>query len=279
MRQKNFAFILLVGCFLCRIGAEEAKPFFKFNPFLADGISAEETHLIESLMQSYVSEMGEVTYYPQYPEQESAAPLPAEIHPPDYTISGHIRQENDGHFFLLEITNTKTGEVYSAGSVYKTTGELALKARSILETAFSDSMEPEASPAERPEWISENQIIGTWKGETGIEIIHLRRGGRGVAIFSSGAQMVLSYLIENNTLKVWQISPNSERFYYPLPQEAARQLAEGAEPMLWELSLFNGGTVLGGVKLATGVRMANNTVTELLPGGDVRKVRWTKTSH
>jgi hypothetical protein len=91
--------------------------------------------------------------------------------------------------------------------------------------------------------------------------------------------MVLSYVIENNVLKITQVSPNSERFYYPLPQETARQLAAGAEPMSWELSLYQQGTMLAGVRLSTAVRMEGNQAVELLPGGDVREVIWTRAGH
>jgi hypothetical protein len=110
-------------------------------------------------------------------------------------------------------------------------------------------------------------------------MIRLQRDGRGVAVFSSGVQMVLSYVIEHNILRVWQISPNSERFYYPLPYDTARELAAGAEPMAWELSLYSRGTVLGGIKIATGVQLEGNRVVKLLPGGDIREVEWTRGAH
>ncbi|MDR1899668.1 MAG: hypothetical protein LBQ55_06650, partial [Treponema sp.] len=107
----------------------------------------------------------------------------------------------------------------------------------------------------------------------------LQRGGRGVAVFSSGAQMVLSWVIDNNTLRIQQISPNSERFYHPLPYETARQAAEGSEPMVWELSLFEGGTVLRGLRINTALRLEGNRVVEFIPNGDIRKVEWTRAAR
>jgi hypothetical protein len=91
--------------------------------------------------------------------------------------------------------------------------------------------------------------------------------------------MVLSYVINDNILRIWQISPNSERFYYPLPYDVARELAAGAEPMAWELSLYSRGTVLGGIKIATGVQLEGSRVVKLLPGGDIREVEWIKGTH
>ena len=281
MKQWFFAFALLLGFFFYQAGAEEVKPLIKFNPFFTEGISLEESRLIENLVQSYLSDRGMLISYftGEQPEEVVSGQNDRRTPLPDYTINGNISLEPDGPFFQLEIVNTRTGEVHTVSSMYKSTGELALKARSIIESVFAESLDPQNRIQASAESISENQVIGSWKGEAGIEMIRLQRGGRGLAIFSSGAQMVLSYEIENNILRIWQISPNSERFYYPLPQSVARRLAEGAQPMLWELSLYQQGTVLEGVKLATAVKMDNNQVVELLPGRDVRKVQWIKVNQ
>jgi hypothetical protein len=283
MKRKLSIFFLFISLNLSFVFTQENKPLIKFNPLFIEGIGPEESQFIESLLQSYLSDIGVLIDYidDAYSGKTGTAAVPgAANRPPDYTINGSIHMERDGPVFLLEISNTRTGDTYSVSSVYKSTGELALKARSILETAFSSSgKDTEKNREAPPEYMTENLVTGTWKGETGIEMVRLRQGGRGVAIFSSGAQMVLAYTIEDNILKIWQISPNSERFYYPLPLNVARQLAAGAEPMSWELSLYRKGTVLGGVKLATGVRLDQGEVVELLPGGDVREVIWTKTGR
>jgi hypothetical protein len=268
------------------VKAEENKPVIKLNPLFIQGIGLEESRLIESLIQSYLSDIGEVIDFfdsSLSPDSFSAAERDfTESWPrtPDYTVTGTIHLDQDSRIFSLELFNTKTGETHSFTSIYKTTGELVLKARSILESAFAaGGLAEEKRQKTAPETMTESHIIGTWRGETGIEMIRLHRGGRGVAVFSSGIQMVLSYIIENNILRVWQISPNSERFYHPLPYEAARELAAGAEPMAWELSLYSRGTVLGGIKIATGVQLEGNRVVNLLPGGDIREVEWIKGTH
>jgi hypothetical protein len=279
MMRKLSVCILFVGLNLSCLFSQE-KPLIKFNPLFIEGIGQEESLFIESLIQSYLSDIGILMDRIDDAYSGEAGTAGAEKGPPDYTINGSIHLERDGCVFLLEISSARTGDTYSVSSVYKSTGELALKARSVLETAFSPGGKgTEKKPETLPELITENTVVGAWKGETGIEMIRLRHGGQGVAIFSSGAQMVLAYTIVDNTLKIWQISPNSERFYHPLPLNVAKQLAAGAEPMSWELSLYRKGTVLGGVKLATGVRLNQGEVVELLPGGDVREVIWTKIGH
>jgi hypothetical protein len=283
MKQKRGAFFLLLGFLAGFAAAQETRPVIQLNPFFIEGVGVEESRLIVSLVQSYLSDIGVLVNFGSPRSGVPADTIPDESsgggasQPPDYTINGTIRLEQDSLVFHLEIMNAKTAERHSFNSVYKSAVELTLKTRSVLETAFSaGGSGPEKKPAAAPEAVSENLVIGTWKGEPGTEIIRLHRGGRGVAIFSSGVQMVLSYSIENNVLKVRQVSPNSERFYYPLPPETASQIAAGAEPMSWELSLYERGNVLWGVKFSTGVRMENGAVAELLPGGDVRETLWTK---
>lgn len=297
MKQKRLWFFLFLGILACVIDAQENKPLIKLNPFSIEGIGSEESRLIVSLVQSYLADIGQVVSLaaPEpviLPEAETpAANVPPDwdgsIHQTalpeqgvDYTISGAIRLERDGPVFMLEIMNTKNGERYSVKSAYKSIVELTLKARSVLESAFAAGLDAEKKNAVRPDTINENTIIGTWKAETGIEIVRLLQGGRGLAVFSSGAQMALGWRIENNSLKIWQISPNSERFYFPHPQHVAQRLAEDAEPMSWELSLYDSGSILCGVKQSTGIRLeTGGEVAELLPGGDVREVTWTKANH
>jgi hypothetical protein len=285
MKRKPPALLLCAVLLPFILHAEETKPVIKLNPLFIEGIGIEESRLIESLIQSYLSDIGEVIYYLDTtlagdPFTDTGTILDSWTRIPDYTVTGTIHLERDSRIFALELLNTRTGQTYSFTSIYKTTGELVLKARSILESAFAaGGFEGGKKQEAAPEGMSENRIVGTWRGEPGIEMIRLQRGGRGVAVFSSGAQMVLSYIIEGNTLRVWQISPNSERFYYPLPYETAKELAAGAEPMAWELSLYGGGTVLGGLKIATGVQLEGDRVVNLLPGGDVREVEWTRGSH
>jgi len=274
MRQKIFAFLLCSFSFF-HVDAQEAKPLILLNDFSTPGVSAEESRLIQDLFVSYLSEMGVlISNLAQPPEPVTRGPRPV-----DYSISGSIQPEQDGYVFLVEITNARTGETHSASSAHKSTGELALNVRSIMETAFAEIMDPKKTEQFSSEIISESRIIGTWKGEPGITMINLQRGGRGVAFFASGAQMVLSYTIVENTLKIRQESPNSERFYSPLPLYAAIYLAKGAEPMVWELSLFQQGTVLSGIRQSTAVRMEYGQLGELVHGGDLREVSWTKASH
>jgi len=251
--------------------AQEARPVIRFTPFVSQ-VSVEETRFIESLIQSYISDAGELIFsYDDIPLDaylSGGGFLPGSWNKtPDYVLSGSIYLERKIRIFTLEIRNTHTNEITKTTTEHKTAGDLVLRSRSLVENIikFPVISEKESTAVnETPRIITENSIAGTWRGEPGIEIIRLQSGGRGTAFFSSGAQMNLSYAIEGNTLKIWQNSPNTERFYYPNPPEIAKLLSERAEPMRWEFMLYSGGNRLRGIKISTEIRVLQNGNTELL---------------
>ena len=271
-------------------GAQETRPLIQFGPFQTQGISVEESRFIETLLKNYLSVAGELINdlaLPQPAFPSGGVSPDSWIQVPDYYISGTIYLERDNRVFTLEIFNIRTEKVSRSTTVHKTASDLALKARSLVESVFNipdqalKGQNPSVSSelaAESPEIITEKDIIGTWRGDSGIEMIRLQQNGRGIAFFSSGVQMNLSYTIENNTLTVKQNSPNMERFYYPIPLEAARQLSASADPMRWELLLYSGGTRLRGVRVSTEARIEDNTVVELFPETEKDSL-WVRTGH
>jgi len=258
--------------------AQEARPVIRFTPFVTQGISNEEARFIESLIQSYVSDAGElVLNYDDIPPDayiSGGGLLSGSWNKtPDYILSGSISLERNTRIFTLEIRNTRTNEITKTTTEHKTAGDLALRSRSLVESIINFPVLSETEPAaaneaghEIPQIITENIIAGTWRGESGIEIIRFLPGGRGTAFFTSGAQMSLSYAIQGNTLKIWQNSPNVERLYYPNPPEITKLLSERAEPMRWELMLYSGGNRLKGTKISTETTVLQNGNTELLYG-------------
>jgi hypothetical protein len=90
--------------------------------------------------------------------------------------------------------------------------------------------------------------------------------------------MNLIYKIENNALRIFQISQNTERFYHPMPFNIARELSVRAEPWQYELFLYEDGATLRGIKIFTDVVYEDTRIIKLLPGS-VREAEWTKTSR
>jgi hypothetical protein len=268
------------------IEADDNKPIIKFMPFTSQGISSEEARFIESLIQSYITDIGDISYLDTAisafsPPGIGDGPYLMEmdyVRPPDYILSGSINIDQDNRVLALEIQNSRTGETSLYISVHKTTSELALKARSLVETVFNVPPEETNLHEVVPEAVTEAKLLGTWRGDTGIELVRFQRGGVGLAIFSSGAQMGLSYTMEGHNVHIVQNSPNTEFFYHPLPFTIARELAANAEPMTWIFSLYDNGTALRGIKTGSSVRYEGNTVVEFIPH-TVWEAEWIKSSR
>ena len=272
---KKFTLLFALFAVFSLTWAQEARPVIRFTPFVSQ-VSIEETRFIESLIQSYISDAGELVFsYDDIPPDaylSGGGLLPGSWNKtPDYVLSGSIYLERKIRVFTLEIRNTHTNEITKTTTEHKTAGDLVLRSRSLVENiikfpVLSEMESATVNEAERefPQIITENSIAGTWRGEPGIEIIRLQGGGRGTAFFSSGAQMNLRYAIEGNTLRIWQNSPNAERFYYPNPPEIAKLLSDKAEPMRWVFMLYSGGNRLRGTKISTEIRVLQNGNTELL---------------
>lgn len=269
--KKYVFFIICLVAVSPHIKAQEAKSVVQLMPFSIQGLGSDEAKLLEALIQSYIVDLGDSTNY------ETVTEIPdsqTEISNPDYIITGSISRVADERVLKLELVNTQTGDVMQFTSNHKTTSDLALKSRSLVEEALTSGNETD-SPPETSEAISEDVIAGTWKGDRGIEMIRLQRNGSGMAIFSSGARMTLSYAINNNVITITQNSPNTERFYHPVPRNIASELVQVAEPMTWEMRLYNHGTDLKGTKKATAVEYTEDSVKNFL-FGTVRNAEWTK---
>lgn len=254
--------------------SQDHKPLIGIMPFTTQGIRTDEAGIIESLIQSYMEEMGNEVI-----RLDPAANLDVSYNsglfrPPEYIFSGSISQEGANRILILEIHKQTTGERFLYTSTHKTLSDLILKVRSIVTVAVTtgETIRTESDPQEQ---LTATKLAGTWRGDGEIQVVRLSRNLAGTAVFTSGVQMNLIYTIEDNTLKVFQNSPNTERFYHPLPYHVARQLSAEAEPMRWEFRLYEKGKLLRGKRIGTGVRYEGANILELVPGTEI-SAEWTK---
>ncbi|MDR0452405.1 MAG: hypothetical protein LBH15_05130 [Treponema sp.] len=296
--KRIFLLGLTLGLFLnLPVFAQDSRPVIRMDAFSFEGLGPQESQIIRTLFQSYLSGLGTLVYpavqFPQdYAEEDEDAGLAGTETFPDFTFSARVVFDRELRYLNVTVGNTRSGEISSFSSVYKTTGELILKSRAFMESVLASGVPLDASPGvaenaaygagraasqePRPEPISEGKIIGTWRGDQGIEIARLQRGGRGIAVLSSGARMELSYTIIGDTLFITQDSANQERYYHPLPYQVARALAAEAGPMRWEFLLYGNGTALRGIQITTAARYEGEKVLELIPNS-ARESGWTKT--
>jgi hypothetical protein len=282
MKRMILSFFLF--SFLCftRLGADDSSQVvIELMPLVVEGLGPEEARFISALVQSYVADIGEIMWgYDSSSEETDKADRNVmtigETRQPDFILSGSITVDQESRILALKVVRVETGETVYHTSNHKTTTDLTLKVRSLVEAVFSAGLNGTFHEDASPETMTEGKILGTWRGDAGVEIVRLQRGGRGIAVLSSGAQMNLVYKVENNTLRIFQISQNTERFYHPMPFTIARELSARAEPWQYELFLYEDGTTLRGIKIFTDVVYEDARIIKLLPGS-VREAEWTKT--
>jgi hypothetical protein len=274
--RKKYLYLGIFFIFLpSLLYSQDHKPLIGIMPFTTQGIRTDEAGIIESLIRSYMGELGNEVVRLDPGFSFDASYDSGLFRLPEYIFSGNISLEGENRILVLEIQKQTTGERVLYTSTHKTLSDLVLKARSIVALAAiagSETIRTEPNP---PEQLTVNKLAGTWRGDAEIQVVRLSRNSAGTAVFTSGVQMNLIYTIEDNTLKVFQNSPNTERFYHPLPYHVARQLSAEAEPIRWEFQLYEKGKLLRGKRIGTGVRYEGDKVLELIPGTEV-STEWTK---
>jgi hypothetical protein len=277
---------------------QDKKPVIRVESFTFEGLGPHESQIIRTLFHSYLETLGTLVYPapggpdlpPEVFSQENAGISGAEIIP-DFVFSARVIFDRDTRQLIVTVGNVQSGEISSFNSTYATTGELLLKARVFMESVLAAGAPAEGkasliaedtertAPREiRAEPVSGEKIAGIWRGDHGIEMVRLRRDGQGLAVFSSGAQMELSYTIAGNTLFITQNSPNHERYYHPLPYRVAKVLADRADPMRWEFLLYDNGNTLRGTHISTAALYEGERVLELIPHS-ARESGWTRTGR
>jgi hypothetical protein len=256
--KSCFAHILVLLFVCLPLAAGEWKVMVLIHPLERENIEIEESSFIESLLYSYISAMADVEVLLEEDKQTGRSL--------DYELFGSLNNDGANTVITLNVKNLNTDEIVSYTSAHKNSSEMVLKLRSIVQTLFHD---PTPSPANSDiapvaaEEITLNAIIGLWRADSGIEMINFQRDGTTLAFFSSGERMSLKFTIEDNMLKIIQNSPNRERYYQGLPYELVRELTQKAQPLYFELQLFDNGLTLRGKRIETTASVGSNGTIKL----------------
>jgi TolB-like protein len=238
----------------CPLFADEWKVIVLLHPLERENIELEESSFIESLLYSYISAMSDIEVLLEENTQSEQTV--------DYELFGSLNNDGDNTVITLNVKNMATNEIVSYTSSHKNSSEMVLKLRSIVQTLFH---EPAASAqtgntpsTAEAEDITLNAIVGLWRADSGIEIVNFQRDGTTIAFFSSGERMSLKFIIEGKVLKVIQNSPNRERYYQGMSYDIIRELTQKAQPLYFELQLFDGGLTLRGKRIETTAQVGPN---------------------
>lgn len=245
---------LFVLLFLCRsLFADEQKVVVLIHPLERENVEIEESSFIESLLYSYISAMSDIEVLLEVNEQAGNSV--------DYELFGGLNNDGLNTIITLNVKNLKTNEIVSYASAHKNSSEMVLKLRSIVQTLFHEPASFPANSDASPvaaEDITLNSVVGLWRADGGIEMVNFQRDGTTIAFFSSGERMSLKFTIEGNVLKIIQNSPNRERYYQGQSYDIIRELTQKAQPLYFELQLFDNGLTLRGKRIETTATAGSN---------------------
>jgi hypothetical protein len=269
MKLANVLYVFLLGTLLY---AQEKHILVRIVPFTVENVRADEGKLIESLVVSYLSDMDGITVFSGTGGEGRDAEE-------SYELSGNIVLEKDNRVLYLNLNNPVKNLQKTQVYTYKTASDLALNVRSIVEDYFPELSQKTRREQDEALPINRLNIIGTWQGDSGVEIVRLSPNGKALAIFSSGSSMELSWTIEDRMLIITQVSPPSYRFFYPMPEQVARTIAEEADPMVWKFFLYENGAVLRGTVESTSAEYSGANEIKRIIHGKIQKSQWKKFSR
>ncbi|WP_304224863.1 hypothetical protein [Gracilinema caldarium] len=290
MTKRNAALWVLFFNISLSIFAQKTLPVLAILPFTAPSELAHEGQQIEKLVQSYTTQLGlfrlvapsdrdKILSEWEFSLNISASQKIGDLLSADFLLQGNLGTLGSNYLLTLEVIKVKTGEKISFSSIEPDIDSLSANLKSLLlKTYMQQADTTKANSVSVQKAITrESDIIGTWQGDKGIEIVRLFPGGYGQAIFTSGAKMELRYKIENGSLIVVQTSPNIDRYYHPLPYKIASQMVKQAQPMRWIFSEYNN-TSLIGKKMSTGVRYDGEKIIEIIHDTE-RTAEWVRTAN
>ncbi len=184
----------------------------------------------------------------------------------DYIFYGSLVSQADGTKLELVLKGGPQRVTRLISRIYDNSNIILLESRMLVRDLFDTSVTlpdaelPKARPEgpvvpDEPRALSSlgpvndlDSLAGSWRGEAGVEKVMILRGGRGVAVLSSGVSIPLELFLSGGTLVVRQKGPSNLRQFIDLPDPVARQAVSAAPPLEWYLMESEDHKTLGGTK-------------------------------
>lgn len=225
------------------------------GPIISAVLSDSQLRSLERMVAGYVAETLDAQadlaegVQTLLPDGEDAPPLPP------MSVTGEIRLQDGDLVFSLG-TRLGEGETAEVTEAYVSVNDLILRARDLtrrlLEPSAAHEPPPAASPSAPPEF---SLLVGTWRGDRGLDKVRIYADGRAVATLSNGVAMALSITFQDGRIVFAQAEEGSWRFYQSASwsMATAREIAQIARPMRWIMALSVDGRWMEGVKESSAV--------------------------
>ncbi len=260
----------------------------------SSGVGENVTRTVNDLVFSFIKELR--TY--RIIDMRSDA-LPGDLRVPDgtdYLYYGSLTGVSDGIKLELVLKGGPFAVTRLISRVYENSNRILLESRMLVRDLFDQSVAL-PDPAEIPPDAADgnrigpasaavatarelvavgnlDSLAGSWRGEEGIEKVMLLRGGRGVAILTSGISIPLELYLASGDLVIRQKGMANPRQFMDLSDPVARQAATIAPPLEWRFLITSDQKTLSGIKKT--VIIKNDGKNILTMEGVVLDARWDR---
>ena len=202
----------------------------------------------------------------------------------DYVFAGKITGLENGIQLELMLKNSSDKITKRISKIYQSVNLILLDSRVLVSDIFDKSVNlsvtynPEDSDSKENSEVEEVKNIdilsGSWQGEEGLERVELMRGGRGIALLSSGITILLQIRIHEGYLTINQSGKPMPRQFINLPDEIAKKAAEMGKTPSWKFLVSADNKILVGEKTDIEIIYHGNTLVSV--NEVIKKVRWIK---
>jgi len=247
----------------------------------APTMTEQTAQTVDNLVFSFIKELKTYTIF-DLRSQSVPADFPNDP-AIDYIFFGALEEVPEGIKLELILKGRKDQVTRIISKVYDNINKILLDSRLLVFNLFDFSVPLEQLARSLPQTEQNTEfgyidtvdsLAGSWKGEQGLDRVMILRGGRGMAVFSSGVSVSLDLKIDNGYLLVTQKGSLQPRQFLNLPDEIARQAVQKTNPPQWRFLVSPDKKILSGTKVDAQIQYNETAIISVKY--DTATVEWLR---
>lgn len=247
----------------------------------APTMTEQTAQTVDNLVFSFIKELKTYTIF-DLRSQSVTADFPNDP-AIDYIFFGALEEVPEGIKLELILKGRKDQFTRIISKVYDNINKILLDSRLLVFNLFDFSVPLEQLARSLPQTEQNTEfgyidtvdsLAGSWKGEQGLDRVMILRGGRGMAVFSSGVSVSLDLKIDNGYLLVTQKGSLQPRQFLNLPDEIARQAVQKTNPPQWRFLVSPDKKILSGTKVDAQIQYNETAIISVKY--DTATVEWLR---
>ena len=261
--------------------ALSALPGVAVYQLQAPELSEQTVQTVDNLVFSFIKELKNYTILDL---RSQTVPADFPKNPAiDYIFFGMLKEVPEGIKLELVLKGREDQFTRIISKVYGNINKILLDSRLLVFNLFDFSVPLEGLTVSTPQNEQDTEfgyvetvdsLAGSWKGEKGLDRVMILRGGRGMAVFSSGVSVSLDFKIDNGYLLVTQKGSLQPRQFLNLPDEIARQAVQQTNPPQWRFLVSPDKKILSGTKVDAEIQYNETSIISIKY--DTATVEWLR---